>query len=255
MYRALGCEKTGSWGAYIVLFSFRLGRGQADLHLDCSRARATIACTKFDAGHCIASEVSFDTPQGKRVLPPQPRVQQQFIADGLSCDTTPAKAAFVIWYSRGCDYADCISLVFFSVNGRQLTPVGGKGIDKFFGSEAATRTMITRYDLEEAIGDRHPIQSACNEVEGNPPTVASYSHYYDPILTANDRFAGNSRNAGDASATVQDAAINALIVAAQADNLTVSDTALLLAIVRHESRIQSGRGRRRIFRFWAWSVH
>jgi hypothetical protein len=71
------------------------------------------------------------------------------IADGLACDRTSTKSAFAVFYSPDCEYNYCTSLVFFNLNGRQITPAGGKGIERFFGNEAAAQKISGNVRLRE----------------------------------------------------------------------------------------------------------
>ena len=61
------------------------------------------------------------------------------------------------------------------------------------------------------------------------------SHYNVEIDRTPGRSAGATRDWGDASVTVQDAVIDALIEACKARHLSKHDTAVILAIVRNES--------------------
>ncbi|MDD3847223.1 MAG: transglycosylase SLT domain-containing protein [Syntrophorhabdaceae bacterium] len=65
--------------------------------------------------------------------------------------------------------------------------------------------------------------------------VKGHSHYNDPIDNAPGRPAGRSRRWGDASAAVQEQVIEAVVRSSRQHDLSASDTARVLAIVRAES--------------------
>jgi hypothetical protein len=65
--------------------------------------------------------------------------------------------------------------------------------------------------------------------------VRDKSHYNEKIDRTPGRSAGITRDWGDASVSVQDAVIDALIAACKAHHLSKHDTAVILAIARNES--------------------
>ncbi len=65
--------------------------------------------------------------------------------------------------------------------------------------------------------------------------IKPWSHYREPIDTANGRLAGNSRVWGDASPEVQSAVVDKIIESCERKGLSTRDTAYVLAIARVES--------------------
>ena len=61
------------------------------------------------------------------------------------------------------------------------------------------------------------------------------SYYFDPIDTTTGRLAGNTRDWGDASESVQKQVIDKILAKAEEYNLSIHNTALLLATIRAES--------------------
>jgi putative chitinase len=70
---------------------------------------------------------------------------------------------------------------------------------------------------------------------GQEAKAAKESHYNESISHEPGRYAGRSRDWGDATEEVQDAVIDELIRSAKTHHLDKHDTALILTIVRHES--------------------
>ncbi|WP_146002915.1 hypothetical protein [Telmatospirillum siberiense] len=108
--------------------------------LECGGAKATLTCTKFDGDSCVASDLAFDTPSGKHVVSPQRKdIKQVFdtpiIADDITCNTSNTKAVFVIQYSPGCNYSECLTLDLFDLSGYLYKTRHSRMFSEFFGDE------------------------------------------------------------------------------------------------------------------------
>ena len=90
----------------------------------------------------------------KRVgFPPKLNIKQNFvfptIVDGLSCDETKSKTAFVVWYTPGCYSAACYSSELYGINGQMITH-NGKGASRFYGVEARDQKLTKSISLRDA---------------------------------------------------------------------------------------------------------
>ena len=78
--------------------------------------------------------------------------------------------------------------------------------------------------------------------------------YYDPIDTTTGRLAGNTRDWVDASESVQKQVIDKILAKAEEYNLSIHNTALLLATIRAESGFNPDAAAAHQ-RCWTWSIH
>lgn len=113
-----------------------LAADKASIELACGGAKASITCQKFKDEVCIASQLTFDTKDGRRVVstyqPPQNFVVPT-IADALQCETGihDASHRFVVWYMPpGCPAAQCFTIKYFDVAGRKFTPKEESAMDQ-----------------------------------------------------------------------------------------------------------------------------
>ena len=112
-----------------------LAADKTSIELACGGSKATITCQKFKDETCVASQLTFDTIDGKHVIstyqPPQYFVVPT-IADGLDCDPRPPMATyFEIWYTAGCPGAQCITIKLFDLAGKKLTSKEEKTVYKY----------------------------------------------------------------------------------------------------------------------------
>jgi hypothetical protein len=104
-----------------------LAADMTSIDLACGESKATITCQKFKDEACVASQLTFDTKDGKHIVstyqPPQHFVAPT-IADGLQCETGMHDGShrFVVWYMPpGCPAAQCFTIKYFDVAGKQFT--------------------------------------------------------------------------------------------------------------------------------------
>jgi hypothetical protein len=117
-------------GLCVLLFSVlssgaALAADKTSIELACGGSKASITCQKFKDGACVASQLTFDTKNGRHVVsayqPPQ-YFEVPTIADGLNCDPRPPMGTyFAIWYTAGCPGAQCITIKLFDLAGKMLT--------------------------------------------------------------------------------------------------------------------------------------
>jgi hypothetical protein len=113
-----------------------LAADKTSIELACGGSKATITCQKFKDEACVASQLTFDTKDGKHIVstyqPPQHFVAPT-IADGLQCETGVHDGShrFVVWYMPpGCPAAQCFTIKYFDMAGKQFTRKDEKAMDQ-----------------------------------------------------------------------------------------------------------------------------
>jgi hypothetical protein len=127
-----------------------LAADKTSIELACGGSKATITCQKFKDEACVASQLTFDTKDGKHVVstyqPPQYFVVPT-IADGLQCDPRPPLGSyFVIWYRPECPSGDgqCITIKLFGLSGKMLTRKEEKSVYEYPNHETPQEVVSLR---------------------------------------------------------------------------------------------------------------
>jgi len=143
------------------------GTDKQSISLECGGTKAAITCTKFAGGECVATTLQFETASGELNKAPRDTGFKQifetpFIADGLSCESTASKSVFVVWYSPGCGFTQCLKLNYFDTSGKRLTKHGitNRAAESIFGSELHSLKHNAPISLEgksdQEIGEHNP---------------------------------------------------------------------------------------------------
>ena len=144
-----------------------LGADKESISLECGDTKAAITCTKFADGECVASNLQFETASGELIKAPRDTGFKQifetpFIADGLSCESTASKSVFIVWYSPGCGFTQCLRFNYFDTSGKPLTKHGitNKAAEAIFGREVysmkPSAPISLRGKSDQEIGEHNP---------------------------------------------------------------------------------------------------